>query len=294
MNRSSDEARRLSRTLVKEGHRRGDGRSLERWTIAGLGPSEDASFKEKLDHFRQLATISRSGVDADVTARRLAARGFACERLRPAVLQELGIRQFDEGEVIVEFKPDPFTDSGFDAIDRLAFAMDQDTTGLPQLLVRITKAFKRNARRRATELGRSADDVFHSFLVNGVCHIMGADIYDPDAFAAVFNVESSEIPLDVVEEINAKLHPNALDIDDAYRNVPLERIVAVAQRLTVWAPHLLDYLEVNRASDSEIEDLATTFAPLVSYYLDLLRDAYDDFPDDEFASGALELTSAQN
>ena len=276
------------------GHQRGNGRSLERWPLAGLGPPEQASFQQKLDHFRQLAAISRSGVDADVTARRLAARGLVCERLRPAILRELGISQLDEGEVVVEFAPDPSTDSGFDAIDRLASAMDKDTKGLPPLFVRIIKAFKRNARRRAAELGRSADDVFHSFLVNGLCHVMGADIYDPDAFAAVFNVDASEIPPRVIDEINAKLSPSARDIDNAYRNVPLERIVAVAQRLTELAPHLLEYLEIKRASDAEIEDLAATFAPLVSYYLDLLRDAYDDFLDNELAPGALELTVAQN
>ena len=292
MKRTSVEARHLSRILVKEGVSGATERRLERWTHDHLGPPEDADFKTKLEHFRVLAQISRSGVGADVTARRLAAKGFACERLRPAILRELGLAGLDEGEVVVSVEPDPDTDAGFAAIEHIASSMDDDTNGLPRLFVQVIRALKRNARRRASELGRTADDVFQSFLVNGLSHLMGGDIYDPAAVAAVFNVDANEVPQDLVDEINSRIHPNIHDIDDAYRNVPLERIVAVSQRLTQWAPDFLQYLEIARATDAEIENLATMMAPIVNYFFGLLREAYEDFPDDELAWSPPELDAA--
>jgi hypothetical protein len=291
--RTTAEAGRLSRTLVKEGYSQATERRLERWTHENhLGPQEDDDFQTKLEHFRALAKISRSGVDADVIARRLAARGLACERLRPAILGELGLTPLEEGEVVVGSAPDPNTDSGFAAIEGIALSFDDDTKGLPPLLVQIMRALKRNARRRASETGRTADEVFHSFLVNGLSHLMGGDIYDAAAFAAVFNVEATEVPPDVIDEINARIRPNMHDIDETYRNIAVERIVLISQRLTQWAPTLLDYLEITRVTDAEIEDLATMMAPFVSYFFDLLREAYEDFPDDEHSWDLPELAAA--
>lgn len=290
--RTTPEARHLTRTLVKEGYSHATERRLERWTHENhLGPQDDADFQTKLEHFRALAKISRSGVDADVTARRLAARGFACERLRPAILRELGLAPLEDGEVIVQSEPDPNTDTGFAAIELLASSIDDDTKGVPPLLVQIMKALKRNARRRASETGRTADEIFHSFLVNGLSHLMGGDIYDPGAFAAVFDVEAGEVPLYVIDEINARIRPNMHDIDETYRNIAVERVVLISQRLTQWAPSLLDHLEITRATDAEIEDLATMMAPFLSYFFDLLRGAYEDFPD-ELSWDPPELASA--
>jgi hypothetical protein len=44
----------------------------------------------------------------------------------------------------------------------------------------------------------------------------------------------------------------------------------MAQRLTAWAPHLLRYLKSSSAEQTEIEDMATMFAPAAIYYVNLL------------------------
>jgi hypothetical protein len=51
-------------------------------------------------------------------------------------------------------------------------------------------------------------------------------------------------------------------------------------------------LEIKGVPESEIEDLATLLAPIVSYFFDLLRDAYEDFPGDELAWTPAELAPA--
>ena len=63
----------------------------------------------------------------------------------------------------------------------------------------------------------------------------------------------------------------------------------MAQRLTAWAPHLLRYLKISSAEQAEIEDGATVFAPAAIYYVNLLREAFDDFSDDALPVAPPEL-----
>jgi hypothetical protein len=287
--RTSGEAKRLSSLLVKEGHQQATERRIERWSQENLGPLDKTPSEAELAHYRALAEMSRSGIDADVTARRLAARGHICARLVPAILEELGLSQLEDGEAVVSFEPNPATEGGFVAVEAVAQAMQEDLTGMPPLLVRMVKALRRNARRQAKLHGRSAEELFQSFLINSLCHLFGDDIYDPDAIAAVLNLEAGSIPPEIVDEMNSRIHIHVRDIDDAYRNADPGQIVVVAPRLVSVAQHLLNYLEI-QASAAEIEDLATLVAPFVTHYFTLLRDAFDDV-DENFSFEGSELAS---
>ena len=280
MKRTSDEAKRLSRSLVKQGYPKATERRLERWSTDRLGPADHAPFVEKMSHYRELAKISSSGRDVDLTARRLAARGYVCSRLRTAILDPLGLVQLEPDEQVVDLEPDPRTDAGFAALEELAESIEKDPGGVQPLLVRIVKALRNNAKENATHSDRSADELFHSFVVNGLCFLMGDDIYDPDALEAVFKLDAGSVTFEVLQELNTSVRFDTKTVDLVYRTAPLDEVVFVAQRLAYFAPRVLEYLGVTRYAVAEVEDLATMFAPGAIYYVDLLREAYADFPED--------------
>ena len=212
MNRNSNHAKRLSATLVKEGYN-AIPRRLERWCLDGLGPAADTNFSVQVAHFAQLTTISKSGRDADAAARRLAARGYACERLRSALLDELDIPPVAGPPSLgaLDLSSGPSGDPGFAAVEHLAEWMTADTVGLPPLMVRIVQTLRRNAERHAAEIGEQADVIFQSFVVNALCHLLGGEFYNGRALEAVCNLEHGDITPEVLDVINAtmRLTPRA-------------------------------------------------------------------------------------
>jgi len=272
---------RLAKALVKQG-RSVTTRKLERWSHDGLGPIGTMDFHVLVRHYAEVASLSTVGRDADTVARRLAAGGFACERLRGTILREFGFSS--EPPAAIPPMPDlssgPSGDAAFAAIEQLAQAMVADTHGVPPLMVKVIRALYRNAIQRAEQLGEPADAIFHSFVVNGLVHLMGGDYYNGEAMEAVLGFDSGIVSPQALDVMNSKLRMSIPALDDAYRTVPVEQIAVMAQRLTAWAPHLLSYLKVTGVKQAEIQDLAVVFAPAAIHYVNLLRGAFDDFPVD--------------
>lgn len=109
MKRSAAEAKRLARALINEGHNVTP-RKLERWSQQELGPAGPSDFSALVQHYAEVESLSKRGRDGDLVARRLAARGFACERLRGAILREFGIPT--EPPSVIPPMPDLSTDRG--------------------------------------------------------------------------------------------------------------------------------------------------------------------------------------
>lgn len=281
--------------LRKQGHAEVTPRRLERWCAAGLGPLEGLEFSCQLAHFAAVAAISRSGRDAEVTARRLAARGFPSERLRASVLSELGIDPIGKSSSVptIDLSSSPSGDSGFAFVEHIAHSMMVDTVGPPPLMARVFRALHRNAIRHAEELGEPADVIFHSFLVNGLAHIMGGDYYNGKAMAAVLNLDVEVMSFDVLDVMNTGLRICPRELEDTYRNAPLEQIVAMAQRIRAWAPGVLEHLGVTGAEAAEIEDLSAVFAPAAIHFVHLLQAVFDDFPQELPTLGAASRAPAQ-
>lgn len=256
MKRSALHTIRLSSTLAKEGHPGATPRRLERWSKDGLGPSKTLSFRGEVTHFAQVDELSRVGRPADLVSRRLAARGFACERLRGAILRELGISP--EPSPVMPPMPDlssgPSGDAAFAAVEHLAHAMVADTRGLPPLMVRGLGALYRNATHRAERLGEPAEVIFHSFLVNGLVHLMGGDYYNGEALEAVLGLDRGVLSADMLHTMNTQLRISLPAIDKVYRTVSGTQIVLMAQRLTEWAPHMLRYLGISGAKQAVNHD----------------------------------------
>ncbi len=295
MNRNAQETIRLAKALVKQGCAVTP-RKLERWSHDGLGPIGSPDFRFLIHHYAEVASLSTVGRDVDTVVRRLAARGYACERLRGAILGELGLSA--EPPQAISPMPDlssgPSGDGAFAAIEQLAHAMVADTAGMPPLMVRVLRALYRNAAQRAQQIGEPAEAIFHSFVVNGLAHLMGSDYYNGEALEAVLGFDRGTVSVDALDTMNSKLRISIPSLDDAYRTVPLEDVALMSQRLTAWAPHLLKYLNVTSAKQAEIEDMAAVFSPAAIYYINLLREAFDDLPGEPLPlpPPALELPAA--
>src|ERR1019366_2729502 len=104
-------------------------RRLEGWTLAWLGPDERLLIAEQVAHYRALAKVAGPGRgrEADVAARRLAAHGFACRRLRGALLRVLNIAEVDQPEVPLDFS----TDAAFEHIEEIARDMATSIDQVP-------------------------------------------------------------------------------------------------------------------------------------------------------------------
>lgn len=282
MKRSAEETKQLAKALVKMGHNV-TGRMLERWSQQELGPIAPIEFPDLVRHYAEVDSISKRGRESDLVARRLAARGFACQRLRGALLRDMNIAPEPPGVIppVIDLSDGPSGDTGFATIERMAHDMMADTGWMPPLLAKVVKALRRNAAERAEELGEPADSIFHSFLVNVLLHVMGHDYYNAEALEAVFGTEWGSISVAELDAVNSStLRISIPDFEDAYRTVPLQDVAFIAHRLTTWVPHLLRYLKVTSVEQSEIEDVTVSLAPPAIYLVNLLREAFDDFPDE--------------
>jgi hypothetical protein len=277
MRRDSQLAGRISRALVRRGLDVST-RRLERWCAHDLGASEYLFFEAQVAHYVELARISRSGQDVDVAARRLASRGYGCERLRPSILRSLGISPTDTSMPALDLSTGPSGDVPFAMVEQLAQFLTATTNGLPSLMVKIDHALRTNAARYSEKLGESGEDIHHSFFVSGLCHLMGGDFYNGRALAAVFNVNPDEIDDEAMDYMNGELRLVPSEIDETYRSASIEDIVVVAQRLNEFAPSALEHIGVTDASEAEIEDLVAMFAPAAVYFVKLLQTKFEDFP----------------
>jgi len=122
---------------------------LERWSHAGLGPDDETSpFEGQLDHFAKLRELSRSGHDAKVTARRMAAYGHKCKSLHqalpdlgnPPALPELNLSSGPDG------------DSSFAFVESEARDMLLHADSLPPLAVNLLKALLANGALHSSKL----------------------------------------------------------------------------------------------------------------------------------------------
>jgi hypothetical protein len=280
VNRNAQATIRLSKVLVKQGFP-ATPRKLERWSQDGLGPIGTLGFSGLVHHYAEVASLSTVGREADTVARRLGVRGYVCERLRGAILRELGLTA--KPPEVIPPMPDlssgPSGDAAFAGIEQLALAMAADTHGLPPLMVKVIRALYRNAAQRSEQLGEPAEAIFHSFLVNALAYLMGGDYYNGTAMEAVFGLDLGTLSVGELDVFNSALRTSIADLDHAYRTVPVGEIASMAHLLADWAPHFLGYLKVTGATQPEIEDLAMVFAPAAIHYVNRLRDTFEDFPD---------------
>lgn len=256
-------------------------RRIEGWSAADLLPPPTQPLDRQIDHYAALTEYSGKGIDADVTSFRLAAHGFDCQRLRPALL-----RHFNITEPVpvphLELGSSEAADAAFEQIEDLAREVAVEFSRVaPPAFGKIFNALERNAERSAGLVGPSRDEesgesVFHSFLVSSACYFFGGEMYNAKAMAAATNLDFSTVTdadLDFVNSLTRILtRIKSEEIDQAYLTLPTEQIASMANLLREAAPRALGFLELESLNDSELESVCAVVAPMLVYGIEVIRE----------------------
>lgn len=266
-------------------------RRLEGWTVDGLGPYERLPIAEQVSHYGALAKVAGPGRgrNADVAARRLAAHGFVCRRLRGALLRGFKIAEVGQPEVVLDFSTDESSDTAFEQLEEIAQGMAASIAEIPLPMRRVIEKLRRNAYKGASGLGESGEDVFCSAILNFLCLLFGGEIYDERPIAAMFAVDPAEVGSDAVDFINERLRITTWEVDEAYRTAPLDQVALLARWLRERAHLAVSFLGLETATESQLDELAALFAPYALHMLRVIGSRFDDA--NQFVDG-LELPAA--
>lgn len=198
MKRSAQLALRLAEDLARRGIEVSR-RRLEGWHQLVLGPLPGTPYERQVDHFAALATVATSGRSSDLAAIRLAVRGFPCQRLRGAILREMGMTEVESVVALPRVDTDtcPSGDAGFALVEKAAQEAVDPGCGVPAPMLRLLEALRRNAARFAPKLGESPDFVLHSAAVNALLMAAAGRPYNLKAVAAVMGLDPELVPVDL-------------------------------------------------------------------------------------------------
>jgi hypothetical protein len=271
MNRSSA----LVATLVEELAARDvhlRPRRFEGWAAERLDASPGLPMRVQLEHYANLAELSASGRSSAHVALRMAARGYTCPRLREDILQQIGLDDATEVQPRrLDLSAGESGDEGFAFVEQIAHAMADPGIVLPRPMSVVIDALRRNAGHFAEQLGESPDSLFHSFLVNGLCQLLGEQPYNLRAMAAVLNVDPDTLGPDFVELAVDGPTFDVAEINKTYLTAPLDSIAAAAHWVRRYVPEFLNFIGADGVTDAEMDEIAATFSPMVVYALTILQ-----------------------
>lgn len=241
-------------------------RRIEGWTHEQLGPLPGTPYARQLEHLAALATLAASGRSADVVALRLAARGFACDRLLGAIRGQMGLA---EGESIsalprLDTSSGPSGDEGFAFIEDAAREINGVAGQVPLPVVHFVEALRRNARRYAEALQESPELVFHSATINALLLAVSQCPYDLRALTAVMGFDPSLVPLDAIEGFEELLARGefADEVIAAYQSSSPTRLAGVAALLRAALAE--GFAADGRLSPEDMDWLAAVFSPAMA------------------------------
>lgn len=274
-------------------------RRIENWTIQRLGPSPQLTISDQIHHFLELQKLVRRGRSnsADLVARRLAARGFACERLRTAFFDEVEAPSSDNVNLNFDLSTEESTDEAFRNYDVVARAVAYAVNDAASPIRPIVKVFRRNislAEKRSVDNG---EQVFHSALISLLHFSNGGEILDEEAVAVIFGMETSDVEPDALEFM-AKLNISWGDIDDAYSRLRLEDVVTMSKWIRDRIHIVAEFLGVANAPDSKLDDLSAYFAPMALLVLErsftIISDAPAIFKSLEIPSSLIPISTTHS
>jgi hypothetical protein len=277
MRRTSPLAANIRTTLAEAG-RDISTRRPEGWNLDWLGPDENKSITDQVAHYQALAEVAGPGRgrSADMAARRLAARGFVCRRLRGALLRGLNIAEVGQPNDGLDFSTDESIDAAFEQLEEIARDMTTSIDQIPLPMRRVVEKLRHNAYQGSSGMGESGEDVFRSAIVNILCLLLGGEIYDEGPIAAMFGVEPAEMNPVSVDFINQRLRITPWEVDEAYRTAPLDQVVLMARWLRERAHLATTFLGLESASESQLDELAAMFAPYALYILSVIFSTFED------------------
>lgn len=277
MRRTSPIAAEIASALAESGVEVSE-RRLEGWTQLGLDPTGRAPFTHQVEHYLTLARVAGPGRghSADLAARRLAAHGFLCRRLHGALLRGFRVPEVGQAELALDFSTEDASDAAFDRIDEIVDALAGSICQLPLPIRTLAEKLRTNAERGAPSLGETGESVFRAALTNFLCSLLGGAIYDARPIAAVFGVDPDEVAQGDLDFFNEQLAIRAWEVDDAYRTIPLDQVLVLAQWLRERAPLAVSFLGLDMLTESQLDDLSALVAPYVWHVLGLFYAHFDD------------------
>jgi hypothetical protein len=254
-------------------------RRIEAWTIQRLGPIPQLAISEQIPHFLELRTLVRRGRsnNADLVARRLAAHGFVCERLRTALFDEVDSQSPDSVNLNFDLSTEESTDEAFRNYDVVARAVASTVNDAASPIRPMVKMFRRNISKAEKNSGNNGEQVFRSALVSLLHFSNGGEILDEEAVAVMFGMETSNVESDALEFM-AKLNVSLRDIDDAYTRLRLEDVVTMSKWIRDRIHIVAEFLGVANAPDSKPDDLSTYFSPMALLVLERSFTVIEDAP----------------
>jgi hypothetical protein len=266
-------------------------RRLEGWTLDRLGPDESIPIIEQVAHYGALAKVAGPGRgrSADVAALRLAAHGFACQRLKGALLRAFNIAEVGQPEVLLDFSTEESTDDAFEQLEEIARGMAESIEQIPLPLRRVVEKLRRNVDQGASEMGESGEDVFRSAIMNFLCPLLGGEIYDRRPIAAMFGVDPAQFEPEAMEFVAEWLRFTTWELDEAYRNAPPNHVAILAQWLRERAHLVVSLFGLDSAPESQLDELAAMVAPYALHVLTVISTRFEDA--EQFVA-ALELPAA--
>lgn len=271
MNRNCGPAKEISR------HTGISTRRIENWTIQRLGPNPQLAISEQIPHFLELQKLVRRGRsnNAGLVARRLAAHGFVCERLRTALFDEVEAQSPDSVNLNFDLSTEESTDEAFRNYDVIARAAASAANDAASPIRPVVKMFRRNISKAEKKLDSSGEKIFRSALVSLLHFSNGGEILDEEAVAVMFGMEASDVEPDAIEFM-AKLNISLRDIDDAYTRLRLEDVVAISKWIRDRINIVAEFLGVANAPDSKLDNLSTYLAPMALLVLERTFTVIDD------------------
>ena len=275
MRRTSISAEELRLALAERGFTV-TARRIEGWWTAQLNPPDGLRPDARLDHYGLLCTIAGRGIDADVTALRLAVNGFECGRLRGALLRHFRI---DQPTPMPRLMADD-SDGGFAAVEDAVREMTSTFLDVaPPAFRKVFRALMRMADRLAathevTET-TNGNDLLVSYFLGPACYLFGGDFYIADNVVAALGTNPADIDPSHFELINRR-RVESEDIDRAYLVLPLPQIVVMARMLREWAPAAANWLGLHNLTESETDQICAVLAPMAAHIVLQFRDQLDD------------------
>jgi hypothetical protein len=206
----------------------------------------------------------------------MAAHGFACRRLRGALLRGLSIAEVGQLEVPLDFSTDESTDAAFEQLEEIADGLATSIDQIPLPMRRVVEKLRHNVYKSASGMGESGEDIFRSAIVNFLSLLLGGEIYDARPIAAVFGVDPAEVESDTVDFVNQRFRITTWEVDEAYRTAPLDQVVILARWLRERAHLALAFLGLEKATEPQLDELAAIFAPYALHVLSIASCWYDD------------------
>jgi hypothetical protein len=188
----------------------------------------------------------------------------------------MGMDDIEQLQANFDLSTERSTDEAFEKFDQLVDLIRLAEDGFPPLIRRVLKEFRGNALSVGSSTGDTAEESFHSALVNVFYLMFGGKIYNPNAISSVFGFGDSDVEPGVADIVCERFRIDLSDVGRAYRSIPIDEITAMAKWLRDRASIFITYFHLESIGEVEVDETAALAAPYAIYLLGALSPLIND------------------